>query len=126
MQAGVRRFKPDGLDPVQDCRRPRRNLKFPQRLNLLPAQTGEDRIFALRHLSWRAAELVRTSTPRPTFGSGGQAFQTRRARRVQRPECLEVRFGQDDGCNPAVLLMMQRPPTGESLLWKERQKKRRS
>jgi large subunit ribosomal protein L10 len=41
-------------------------------------------------------------TPWP-LGSGGQAFQYRSAPRVLRPKRLEVRFGRDGGCNPAVL-----------------------
>jgi len=35
---------PEDLDPVQDCRRPRRNASFFNGLIFQPAQTGEDRI----------------------------------------------------------------------------------
>jgi large subunit ribosomal protein L10 len=57
-------------------------------------------------------------------GMGGQAFHMSFC-----PRCPQDRnvsgalSGQDDGCNPAVLPIEQRPPTGESLLWKKRQKK---
>jgi hypothetical protein len=88
----------DGLDPVRDCRRPRRNVKFLQRLNLLPAQTGENRIFAVRR-TFAADSGVGSNldTPNlcwfwPATVREGRLFICRPARRVRQTEGLRVRF----------------------------------
>jgi hypothetical protein len=80
-------------DPVQDCRRPRRDAILFNGLIAWPAQTGEDRILLFAALLRRAVDWVRTSTPRAQLGSGGQAFQYRPARRVQRPCVLRSGLG---------------------------------
>jgi hypothetical protein len=80
--------------------------------------------FRFSSLWRRMACLVRTSTPRAVwFGRAGFSMSSC-------PACLEAvvlrsGFGRDDGCNRRSRFKARRPPTGESLLWKERQKRTR-
>ena len=76
---------PDGLDPVQDCRRPRRNQKFLQRLNLIGLHRRVKTGFRFTsRFTRRTADMVRTSTPRARSAREGRLFKCRRARRVLR------------------------------------------
>jgi hypothetical protein len=62
---------PDNLDPVQDCRRPRRNESFFNGLIAQPAQTGEDRILLLRRFLRRAGRFgSNLDTPRHLVREG--------------------------------------------------------
>src|SRR5258708_1419152 len=125
MWAGVSGV-PECLDPVRDCRCPRRNTSlFNGLIDSLHRRVKTGFRFA-SPIAAGGGYGSNLDTP-DQFGSGGQAFHMSSC-----PACpetlggLEVRFRRDDGCNPAVLPSGQRPPTGESLLWKERQKRTRS
>ena len=95
-QAGMRQGAsglPDNLDPVQDCRRPRRNANSFNGLIAQPAQTGEDRISLWRRFLAACGPIwFEPRHPAPS-GSGGQAFQCRLARRVRWTGVLRSGFG---------------------------------
>ena len=48
---------PDNLDPVQDCRRSRRDANLFNGLIAWPAQTGEDRISLMRRFMRRVSRF---------------------------------------------------------------------
>jgi hypothetical protein len=62
---------PDNLDPVQDCRRLRRDANLFNGLIAQPAQTGEDRILLLRRFLRRAGRFgSNLDTPRHLVREG--------------------------------------------------------
>jgi hypothetical protein len=61
--AGGRDGYPDVPDPVQDCRRPRRDASFNNGLIAWPAQTGEDRISPASWIATRSGYGSNLDTP---------------------------------------------------------------
>lgn len=112
--------------PVQDCRCQAASFVETASLNLLHRRVKTGFCNPLPGLA-AAADSVRTSTPR----SGGRKASRRegrlpKCRRARRVEETNVSRPAGGTIGATRRFCSNRPPTGKSLLWNERQKKRRS